>query len=130
MKDFQVGTCYSRDEISSRVGGSRRDALPLRQGCVVAGCFKRMDRYNPGAPHEVTIGPTRAQRPLRAAQILFAQAQPIPVFVWEHSAAWRFDGYFHCVGFCQRQGCMDRLEYENPDRKGIVAVLDLQPAAR
>jgi len=54
MLRFELGRTYTRDEISSELGGSPEPYLPTKNGRVTYGAFKR--DTNPEAPHVVLPG--------------------------------------------------------------------------
>jgi hypothetical protein len=87
---FVVGQTYTREQISSTVGGSTRSYLPTSGGEVVCGAFRRED--NPDVPNVILVG--LGPRIRGSAEILEQQAVPIPVFVKRRPKAWEFVGIF------------------------------------
>jgi len=83
MLRFELGRTYTRDEISSELGGSPEPYLPTKNGRVTYGAFKR--DTNPEAPHVVLpgFGPKIEE----SAELLARQRDPIPVFTAPATAA-------------------------------------------
>ena len=124
---FELGRRYSRAEISALVGGNTRDALPTRGGEVLCGCFKRTRKFNPGAPTEVTIGPSKTNRALEAARVIADQEGDIPVFIWEKGqGGWEYRGRYRCLRHSENPKELQAKMKENPVRKKIVGVLYLE----
>lgn len=123
-----LGRTYSRPEIAKILGCRVQDALPAREGRVLCGCFRPTRDFNPGAPAEITIGPSKTNRALEAAKLLARQDGTIPVFLCEGRKAWKYVGRYEAVGFRADTKLLDEKMRENPDRGPIVAVLYLRRA--
>jgi hypothetical protein len=87
---FAVGQTYTREQISSVVGGSPRAYLPTTRGEVVCGAFRR--DANPDAPNVILVGLGPQIR--GSAEILEQQVAPIPVFIKHRPKVWEFVGIF------------------------------------
>jgi hypothetical protein len=123
---FREGKAYSRAEIAARLGGQLRDYLPTREGRVVCGCFHKSPAWNPGAPQEVLFGP--GPRVERAARLIAEQVGPIPVFLFDGPAAWRFVGYFRCTDISTDLRVRREKERRFPERGPIAGVLRFERA--
>ena len=88
--DFTNTKTYSREQIRRHLGGGLQDYLPHHGGVVVAACLKRSE--NPDAPRIILAG--RSEDIRRWALQLCGQNEPLPVFLKEGSAAWRYQGLF------------------------------------
>jgi putative zinc finger/helix-turn-helix YgiT family protein len=118
-KPFEVGRAYSRREISDALGGSLRTYLPVVDGRVVCGCFKRIPEKNPHAPEKVTIGNASRPEPLLVSR----QVDPIPVFLFRSSGAWEYQGRYRCTGFSTEPKLLEQEMAANPARGVIAGVL-------
>jgi hypothetical protein len=87
---FQIGTCYSRQEIHEKIGGGIQDYLPHVNGKVVCGCFRK--DTNPGAPDVVLPG--RGRDIMRWAAVFREQKYPIPIFIKQRTNEWLYVGNF------------------------------------
>lgn len=87
---FVVGQAYTREQISSAVGGSKQAYLPTRGGEVVCGAFRR--DANPDASNVILVGLGPQIR--GSAEILEKQVSAIPVFVKRRPKVWEFLGMF------------------------------------
>ena len=91
---FQLDRHYTRDEISTKLGGSKQKYLPHSSGQVVCGCV-RLD-LNPGAPGEVLPG--NSDDVIRWARVFAGQRHPVPIFIkrstnrWQYRGDWRVSG--------------------------------------
>jgi hypothetical protein len=87
---FVVGQTYTREQITSALGGSTRAYLPTSRGEVICGAFRR--DANPDAPNIILVGLGPQIR--RSAEILERQVAPIPIFMKRRPKAWEFVGIF------------------------------------
>jgi len=88
--DFKKDTCYSRDEIFNKLGGSKQYYLPMKNGQVLYGAFRK--DLNPDAPKIVLPGTGPIIE--RSAHILATQKNPIPVFIKCDINNWKYMGDF------------------------------------
>ena len=87
---FQIGNCYSRQEIHDKLGGGIQDYLPHVNRKVVCGCFRK--DTNPGAPDVVLPG--RGQDIMRWAKVFREQKNPIPIFLKQQINEWQYVGNY------------------------------------
>lgn len=87
---FQIGTCYTRQEIHEKIGGGIQDYLPHVKGKVVCGCFRK--DTNPGAPDIVL--PRRGCEIMRWAAVFREQRHPVPIFIKQSTNEWQYVGDF------------------------------------
>lgn len=128
---FKIGQTYSRREISKELGGSYVSYLPMRDGKVVCGCFKKIPKYNPEAPEVVTIGRGKGGKVEEAARNISQQHEPIPIFLFRYDAAWGYIGDYRCTRYETDETdpvlCQQKMQ-ENPERGLIVGVLYFEKA--
>ena len=103
--DFVVGETYTREEISGRLGGSRRACLPTRDGAVVAACL--LKSFNPDAPRIVLCG--SGPRNGSAGDRLAGQRGPVPFFTRIETSRWRYEGRYVVVDSLVSGATFDRL---------------------
>ena len=124
--EFELGRNYPRKDISEKLGGSFRIALPVAGEMVVCGCFNKAPRWNPGAPDEVTLG--EKPRVHAAARKLSEQGGSIPLFLFKENTAWEYIGDYCCTGYSiDGQVCQQKMK-ENPNRGVIGGVLYFEKA--
>ena len=89
-KDRFVSTRpYNRKQIQKVLGGQVTGFLPMREGHVVCGCFRR--KFNPDAPD--ILLPGNLQSIVEPAERFCRQRFPIPIFIYEtESDAWFYQG--------------------------------------
>jgi hypothetical protein len=116
---------YTREQIHAALGGDMWSYLPVSGGRVVAGCF-RTD-LNPGAPEVVLPG--TGDQIEASAEILAAQAEPIPVFLKDGPNRWRYVGDYRCVGLSRDKAEIDALA-KKAGRDDVTCVLRLEAARR
>ncbi len=119
---FERRKTYTREQIHAALGGDTWSYLPVSGGRVVAGCF-RTD-LNPGAPEVVLPG--KGDKIEKNAEILAAQAGPIPVFLKDATHRWRYVGDYRCVGLSRDKVEIDVLA-KKAGRDDVTCVLRLQP---
>jgi hypothetical protein len=119
---FKIGQTYSRREISNRIGGDYVSYLPMREGNVVCGCFKKIPQYNPEAPEVITIGRGKGKVE-EAARTISRQHEPIPIFLFRYDAAWEYIGNYRCIRYETDPGLCQQKMHENPARGLIVGIL-------
>jgi hypothetical protein len=93
MNVFIEGSCYTRKQISRRLGGGTQDFLPHSRKHVVCGCFKR--KFNPNAPKEILPGKTDNKQ--RWAQQFYEQGEAVPIFVKQTRNHWEYVGLWRCL---------------------------------
>lgn len=76
---FEPRHPYTRTEIQTKLGGQTTGFLPMHDGHVVCGCFRR--KYNPDAPD--ILLPGDLQRIVEPAERFCQQSFPIPIFICE-----------------------------------------------
>lgn len=84
------GTCYSKDEIFNKLGGSKQYYLPIKNGQVLYGAFRK--DFNPDAPKIVLPGTGPIIE--RSANIFANQNYPIPIFIKCDINKWKYVGEF------------------------------------
>lgn len=126
-----LGQCYTRQEISDKLGGSIQSYLPTVDERVVCGCFNR--RENPEAPKEILFGNAGASPDInRCADLVFAQGQKgqeIPVFVKVSTNNWKYIGDFLCVGITRDPRIVDLKKKQHPDRGEFHGLLRFEPVS-
>lgn len=121
---FSIGRHYTREQIHDAVGGGLTEALPHRDGRVVAACLD--PRINPGAPELVAVG--NSPNAQRWAGVFAEQREPVPIFLKDGVQRWRYVGDFRVVG-----QTADPEELRAHVVKGAeppAALLQLEPASR
>jgi hypothetical protein len=111
------GKSYSRKEISKTLGGSGQSYLPIKDGQITCGCFKK--DLNPDAPEEVLIGDINR----KSAEIISEQEEPIPVFIKKDTDVWEYVGDYKCVDYSIKPTLLRQKEKQYPERGKITAVL-------
>jgi len=87
---FKIGVCYSRDEIFVKLGGSKQSYLPMKDGRVLYGAFRK--DLNPDAPRIILPGTGSI---IECSAYTFAnQRNPIPVFIKYGTNKWKYVGEF------------------------------------
>lgn len=122
----KIGELYSREEISTMLGGSSWTYLPRDRGEVVSGCF-RTD-LNPKAPDEILVGYGKLR--VSSAKRLVEQNIPIPVFLHRASKQWEFIGYYRGKKFSEIPSEVNS-KVRAANREGLIAgVLYLEETGR
>jgi hypothetical protein len=117
----EIGKRYSREQINLMLGGETVSYLPMKDGAIVAGCFKPTPRWNLGAPTEVVFGVRPHVR--RAAELVSNQQQAIPVFLFRRDAEWEYVGHYQCCGIRTDAAACRDAERRYPKRGKIGGVL-------
>jgi hypothetical protein len=87
---FVLGRSYDRDRIHVELGGSKEEYLPMKDGKVLFGAFRR--DWNPEAPHVVLPG--KGPKIEQSALALAEQRGSVPVFIKCEVNAWEFVGRY------------------------------------
>jgi len=87
---IEIGNNYTREEIAKELGGSAIEYLPRVGGRVVCACLG-LD-LNPDAPNTILAG--FGPQIEESASLLCEQDDPIPVFIKQHTNAWKYIGNF------------------------------------
>jgi hypothetical protein len=87
---FVIGQTYTRPEIAAQLGGDWQSYLPHKNGRVVCGCFTA--DMNPDVPVKVLVG--NGPQVLKAAEMLDAQIEPVPVFLKQEINCWEYVGEY------------------------------------
>lgn len=133
MTPFVIGSEYTHADIVSAFGGDQISYLPQVAGRIVCGRFKTSD-MNPNAPYEILVGDL--PRVTRKAQILGAQAGPIPVFLKEGTNRWRYHGLMQCVAYDTEREVVARavgVALRSEEVAGLLRLVDVEgakPASR
>ncbi len=86
-----VGKAFTRQHIADMFRGNPVTYLPIYQGKVTCGCFRK--DLNPDAPFEVLVGDNPPV--IESAELLLAVRNEIPVFVKEiWGERWEYKGIF------------------------------------
>ena len=126
---LEIGHLYSRDEISRMLGGSIQSFLPMKDGKVVCGCFKTEEKYNPGAPEEVYFGRAWSMPKVEeAAEMVYKQGTPIPVFIFQAAAQWEYIGDYRCVGLSYDPALIAEKLRSYPQRGTMKGILRFEKA--
>ena len=88
-KPFRIGSCYTRDEIGARLGGTKQWYLPTVDSKVVAVCLRK--EHNPKAPNVVLCG--SGPKIAKTGEWLAAATWTLPVFVKEAENRWLLIGF-------------------------------------
>ena len=122
---FGKGRVYTRAEIHTALGGSRRAALPTKGGKVVCLCLTR--EKNPRAPGEMVIG--GHERSVRLARDLAASGVAVPVFVRAPQGGWDYAGERRVRAVVDEPGALLALVAEGaPADASLVLLLEEVPA--
>ncbi|MGD0207507.1 MAG: hypothetical protein ABSC89_07880 [Verrucomicrobiota bacterium] len=92
---FTLGRKYSREVISSVLGGSEIEYLPTENNRVVCGCFNL--KCNPEAPDIVIPGTGPIIE--REARLFCAQNCAVPIFIKRRPKKWEYVGNYKAVRF-------------------------------
>jgi len=92
---FVNGQRYTRREIKSALGGNAQQYLPMQGSRVVYGALT--DDLNPLAPREILVGDGPVIR--KAAEVLAAQEEPIPIFIKRGTDRWLYVGVYRCARY-------------------------------
>ncbi|MFL6232165.1 MAG: hypothetical protein ACJ76N_03450 [Thermoanaerobaculia bacterium] len=90
---FVIDCEYTRDEIHTKIGGSKQAYLPTYQGVVVAACLTK--GLNPQAPQVILCG--KGKRTVATGALLAGQGGVIPVFIKRAVNRWVCQGKFKAV---------------------------------
>ena len=82
----------TRKDIYEKYGGSMQQAFPTVNGKVVCICLDL--KLNPFSPRHIYVGKTKAGRVVKAAEQLFSQDTPVPLFHKIGNGLWEFQGNF------------------------------------
>jgi hypothetical protein len=94
---FEIGNCYSRDNIHEKLGGSKISYAPTVNNRVVCLCLNKA--CNPKAPQIVMTGSGAGIE--RAKDLIIEQGGPFPVFVKVRTKSWKFTGEFEVTSWTQ-----------------------------
>ena len=124
-QNFEKGICYSRDEIFKILGGSKQYYLPIRNGHVLYGAFRK--DLNPDAPKVVLPGTGTIIE--KSARIFATQKEPIPVFIKYDISKWKYMGDFVVKKLSEDPKVIkDHVAKTNSKRTDITMVLYLEEA--
>jgi hypothetical protein len=94
LMDFEKGACYTRQQISDRVGGgSLQNAMPNKDGRVLCVCLSQM--WDAGSPEVVLVGAGPAVQ--KEAGMFCAQNAPVPFFCKKVANLWEYVGDYKPV---------------------------------
>jgi hypothetical protein len=122
---FKQGHPYNRAEISNLLGGQTKGFLPMNNGHVVCGCFRR--QYNPDAPQ--ILLPGDLGRIIEPAELFCRQTFPVPIFVSESGNDWIYKGDFHVENWTEN-AVEIALHNKRAGRKDISRVIFLRAASK
>jgi hypothetical protein len=119
---FQIGRSYTRDQIHDELGGSKQEYLPMKDGQVLYGAFRRDS--NPEAPDVVLPGLGR--KIVQSAVAFAKQREPIPVFIKRAVNAWEYVGNFRVKSVSHEPAVVERYarQAERDDDVSIVLFLE------
>ena len=110
---FDETTAYSREAIKQVLGGNTTGFLPMHNGHVVYGCFRR--NYNPDAPWIVLPGDLK--RIVEPAERFCRQSFPIPIFLCDSDGdEWFYRGDYEVENWTENPveiGIHNRLSNRN-----------------
>lgn len=86
---FAATRPYHRSEIARVLGGDVTGFLPMHDGHVVCGCFRK--QYNPDAPDIILPGDLR--RITEPAEMFCRQSFPVPIFLHDNEGWWYSGDY-------------------------------------
>ena len=92
---FDVGKCYTRDEIHNVIRGNKQSCLISLDGECVGVCY--LPDMNPEGPELIFVG--KGPQKERNALILAEQSASVPVFVKRYKNAWEYLGHYRCKGY-------------------------------
>lgn len=90
---FKVGMFYTREYIHQILGGSTIAFLPMVDGMVVAGCFRRDWNFRAPEIIFIGIGPIRES----SAEQFVNQGNFVPVFIKRDVNEWEYIGKYKAV---------------------------------
>jgi len=120
---FEKGQPYSRLQISDLLGGQTTGFLPMHDGHVVCGCFRR--QYNPDAP-EILL-PGDLARITEPSELFCRQSFPIPIFIFETGSDWIYQGDFQVENWTENTSEIT-LHNKRANRNDISRVIFLRQA--
>ncbi len=95
---FDSRKAYERSEIKKILGGSEAGFLPMHNGHVVYGCFRR--KYNPDAPDILLPGDRRSI--IEPADRFCRQSFLIPIFICEtENEGWYYKGDYEIASWTE-----------------------------
>ncbi len=121
---FDLGDCYTRQEVHALIGGSVQSYLPTVKKRVVAGFFNPV--FDPDAPRIVLAG--RGPIIQGTADQLTQQADAVPTFVKRRVNCWEYVGRYRVVRQTYDQA--EILPYAHKAKRvgDVTSVLFLQSA--
>ena len=129
---LEVQRTYTRHEISGMLGGNIQAYLPVVDGRVVCGCFRKEEEFNADSPEEVVFGRDYVKpQAERAATIVYEQGkggEAIPVFIRRDAAKWEYVGDYRCVGLVTDPAMLARKMAAHPRRGVIKGILLFEKA--
>jgi hypothetical protein len=120
---LELGLTYTRGEIQSRIGGSRRTCFVQVGDRLVGICFRPdMNPYGPA-----TIFLRAGSKDVRAAQLSTFQPDGVPVFARRRSGAWEYLGLFKAERYIASR---EKIQHhmKRHIRHEIVGALFLDPS--
>lgn len=117
---FTIGESYTREQIHTTVGGSKRICLPYKNQSVTCACLTR--EMNPDAPRIILAG--GGSNVERSLTWLTEQADGIPVFIKESVNNWIYQGRFR-VKKCVANKKKIRKKYQLAGRTDVQMALEM-----
>jgi|ERR1051325_496900 hypothetical protein len=126
---FEVGNNYTREEIAAELGGSAIEYLPRVGGKVVCACLR--PDLNPDAPQIILAG-FGLQIEESAKALCEQPSKAMPVFVKQHTNAWKHVGDFTVERFSIEPVEIRKQEARSgrSGRDGISRIIYLKEAAK
>jgi hypothetical protein len=117
---FEKDKCYTRQEISAKVGGGVMDCLSHAGKRVVAVCMKK--EMNPEAPFKLLVGSGPDKK--RYSEILCTEQrnEAIPIFIKLANNSWEFQGNFKVENSSKDKQIID-VNAERAGRKDVYMLI-------
>ena len=121
---FALGRRYSRDKIFEVLGGNMQAFLPMKDGRVLYGAFKR--QLDPEAPHVVLPGD--GPEIVKSARTFAQQADPVPIFLKHEANQWEYVGLYRVHSFSENPAIIARYASRAARTDKVTMVLFLEYA--
>lgn len=115
---------YTRPEIKKELGGAIKGFLPVNNGHVVYGCFRR--EYNPDAPDILLPGDLK--QIIEPAEMFCRQSFPVPIFIYEtKGGGWFYQGDYQVSSWTENPREI-AIHNERAGHNFVSRVIFLRPA--
>ena len=106
MTGLNIGSTYSRAEISEKLGGNWQSYMPIKDGRMTCICLR--EDMNPGVPDKVLVGVKKGT--IKSYRILLEQQESLPVFLMRAPGAWEYVGKYAVEDHTEKRGEVEKEE--------------------